>query len=1074
MNPQSGNFKVYNQKGKGEGSLSSYAVEALCVDNAGGLWVGTYSGGLDYYNKQSNSFRFVDTRLSEHVLGITGPMQQGKDGIWIGTEANGIMHYNPATNAFQYYPCVQTTKPEGYPDNNVKSLLLDNNILHVGVFRGKMYDFDTNLHQYIKVYDNPGGGAIYEIKRDQYGKLLLGTYSAKGFGMLENDHIMTHDLVLDKGGAFNVPQITSFALTQNKGIYIGTRSNGLYFYNGKNITSYNTTSKSNKISGNKISAVLEDRNQNVWIGTMDGGLNVIEKRTSQFKVFSTKNGLKDNKICSIAQDRKGRIWVVTRRGISEVDLEKGVKKTVDYTSGIKIQEFSQNSILVSNDNTIYVGGDNGFITFNPDSIQPSRFLPPIVINSVAVNNVPLVKDFEDQETLNLKHDENNITITYSALSYTLSKRNKYAYKLEGIDKEWNQVEDIRRVNYANLSPGKYTFRVKGSNSDEVWNEQGTSLIIYIAPPFWWAWWAIIIYLIIILTIVYYIVRYYRVQHDLDHQLALKQQEDELHQARINLFTYLSHELRTPLSLIIGPLEDIMQKSTTPAFLTVPLQRIFENSKRLLLLVNELMDFRKQESGQFHLKAAEGDFVQFAEEIIIAFRELSANRNITLNYKIKPDVENLWFDRNLFEKVLLNLLSNAFKHTPSKGVIELIISNVELDETFKSKLEQPNPNCYLDAQQYLHISISDNGKGIPAKELSRIFDPFYQIPEQNQVNIGGTGIGLSLTKGIVELHHGAIWAESPENTGAIFNILLPYGREHLTEEEVVENYQDAESISPYLHADLLSEKVEVIEVHTGKKNLVLIVEDNAELRQYLKSCLVTHYKVIEAANGKEACEMAMQQMPDIIISDIMMPVMDGLKMCKKIKNDLLTSHIPIILLTARASMLQMKEGLELGADDYITKPFSSNILLLKLKNIMQSRENLKNLYGKRFSLESMGVEVVTADDKFMQKLYKVVENNIENPDLNIDKFCEEINMSSANLYRKIKAVTNLSPLEYVKSVRMQLASKMLKETDLSVTEISEKVGFNSLIHFSATFRKHFGFSPTKYVQNEKKNASDISE
>lgn len=598
------------------------------------------------------------------------------------------------------------------------------------------------------------------------------------------------------------------------------------------------------------------------------------------------------------------------------------------------------------------------------------------------------------------------------------------------------------------------------------------MIINISPPFWWTWWAILFYLTILVFIVYFIIRYYRIKHDLDYQVVLKEKQEELHQAKLNLFTYFSHELRTPLSLILGPLEDILDKSTTPSFLNKPLQLMYQNAKRLLLLVNELMDFRKQETGQFTLKAAAGNFEKFTEEIMLAFSELTLRKEIQLNLTFNTESQPLWYDRSLFEKILLNLLSNAFKYTPDKGKIELNLTSTNLNENLKQNVLKHNSNAYISADRYLLITLSDTGDGIPEKEIENVFNPFYQIYNQHEDTESSSGIGLSLTKGLVELHHGSIWAEFNNATGATFKILLPYGNDHLNPNEIIENYQDSENIDLYLE-DIPKEQANST-APKSKKHTILIVEDNKELRTYIKSCLGNFYKVLEAGNGKEGIEIAINQMPDMIISDIMMPVMDGLQLCKKLKEDINTSHIPIILLTARVTMLQMKEGLELGADDYITKPFSSNILMLKIKNIILSRENLKNLYGKQFSLESMGVEVISADDKFMQKLYKVVEKHIDNPDLNIEKFCDEINMSSANLYRKIKAVTNLSPLEYVKSVRMQLAAKMLMETDLSITEVSEKVGFNSLIHFSSTFRKHFGFSPTKYVNNEKKHLSDNSD
>lgn len=1069
FNPQNETFKVYNQKGSGTGSLSNYAVEALCVDNADGVWVGTYSGGIDYYHNQSNSFRFYDTRLNKQVLGILGPMQESKDGLWIGTEANGIMHFNPTTDVYQYFPCIKTSNPDVFPENNVKSLFAENNKLYVGLFRGKLFEFDTNSRKYIKSYNI--GSAIYAIKRDLKGLFTIGTYASHGLQQFKDGEFIPNDLPLSNGKTFNIAQITCFDCDKNGGIYIGTRSNGLYYYYKRKVIEFNSLVANNKLSGNKISAIYIDKNQNVWVGTADGGLNVIFYKFNLIKTYTVKNGLKDNKVCSITQDHKGRIWVVTRRGISEVDIHLGVKKTLDYTNGIDIQEFSQNSILVTSDNTIYVGGNNGFISFNPDKIKLNKFIPPIVINSVAVNNIPLKVDIENNQSLNLKYNENNITISYSALSYMNSSRNKYAYMLDGVDKNWNQVNDIRTVNYANLRPGIYTFKVKGSNNDDVWNNAGTSMIINISPPFWWTWWAILFYMTLLVFIVYFIVRYYRIKHDLGHQLVLKEKQEELHQAKLNLFTYFSHELRTPLSLILGPLEDILDKSTTPLFLNKPLRLMYQNAKRLLLLVNELMDFRKQETGQFTLKAAAGNFEKFTEEIMLAFSELALKKEIQLNLTFNTESQPLWYDRSLFEKILLNLLSNAFKYTPDKGKIELNLKSTNLNDNLKQNVLKHNSNAYICADRYLLITLSDSGEGIPESEIENVFNPFYQIYDQHKNTESSSGIGLSLTKGLVELHHGSIWAEN-NPTGATFKILLPYGNGHLNPNEIIENYQDSENIDLYPE-DIPIEQTNLT-AQKSKKYTILIVEDNKELRTYIKTSLGRFYKVLEAGNGKDGVEIAIDQMPDMIISDIMMPVMDGLQLCKKLKEDINTSHIPVILLTARVSMLQMKEGLELGADDYITKPFSSNILLLKIKNVLLSRENLKNLYGKQFSLESMGVEVISADDKFMQKLYKVVEKHIDNPDLNIEKFCDEINMSSANLYRKIKVVTNLSPLEYVKSVRMQLAAKMLMETDLTITEVSEKVGYNSLIHFSSTFRKHFGLSPTKYVNKEKKHLSDNSD
>jgi DNA-binding response OmpR family regulator len=415
---------------------------------------------------------------------------------------------------------------------------------------------------------------------------------------------------------------------------------------------------------------------------------------------------------------------------------------------------------------------------------------------------------------------------------------------------------------------------------------------------------------------------------------------------------------------------------------------------------------------------------------------------------------------------MNLLSNAFKHTPDRGKISLQLSKL-------GKQELPplpahfSDNLYRNANEYLQILVEDNGSGVNPGDLAKIFDPFFQSSKTE----GGTGIGLSLSKGIVELHHGCIWAENVPDGGTRFTILVPAGNEHFSREEIITDYHDSEDVARYKNLNVKEETLESDPSPTKRSDhTILIVEDNDELRRYMKSCLRPYYRVIEAANGKEGKMQAIATMPTLILSDIMMPVMDGLQMCRDLKKDLRTSHIPVILLTARAFVLQMKEGLEFGADDYITKPFNIALLLLKMKNIIASRENLKNLYAKRLSLENMGVEINSSDEKFLQKLNEVVERNITDPTLDIERFCEEIGMSRASLYRKLMATTNMSPSRYIQSVRLHLAAKMLRETDMSISDISDTVGFNSLIHFSATFRKQYGVSPSKFENRDKSSKS----
>ncbi|MFV0470258.1 MAG: response regulator, partial [Dysgonomonas sp.] len=954
-----------------------------------------------------------------------------------------------------------------FKDFNIKCSFIKNDHLYLGVYTGWLYDFDIKTKQYARRFDN-GDGAIYSIIENTQGDFLLGTYSQDGLKILKNNALESYFLPSNSGKPFSVSQISCVLQDEDNSLFIGTRANGLFHYHNGQVDKYGIGEKKYAIKGNKITVLFKDNTGRVWVGTADGGLSVINKKKSTISTLTVNDGLKDNKICGIVQDKNMRIWMATRTGISEIDPSISVIKTYDYSSGIQVFEFSQNSILRASDNTIYVGGDNGFISFNPDELTSNSFIPPIIIDNILINNKPVAFEQSNSIDLNLSYNEANIAIEYSALNYIYPKRNKYAYKLDGVDKDWNYVDNVRKVNYANLQPGEYVFHVIGSNNDDVWNEVGTSVHIRIAPPFWLSVWAYILYFIIAVLVIYGIIHYFKVKNNLNSQMLLKQEQEAFHLARTNLFTNFSHELRTPLSLIISPLEDVMEKGGIPNAIKESLSLIHQNAGKMLQLVNELMDFRKKESGLMTIKVAAGNFGKFTEEIVIAFNELAKSKEIDLIFNNQIEDLDVWYDRFHFEKIFFNLLSNAFKHTSQHDSIEVNLRIATPEEIRELLSDKKHSNLYANAPNYLKIEIEDTGMGINHSEFDKIFAPFYQSIDNKRASLNSSGIGLSLTKGIVEMHHGTIWASNRKNGGAIFHIVIPLGKEHFDASEIIEDYHDSENIKRYtISSQQEIEKEDYkIPAELQKKFTILIVEDNKELRHYIRQHINKYYKVLEAVNGKEGLIAAINHMPDLIISDIMMPEMDGLEMTHQLKEDTRTSHIPIILLTARTSVIQMKEGLEFGADDYITKPFNSSVLLLKIKNIILSRENLKNLYGKGFALENMGVEIITSEDRFMQRLCGVVEKNISEPNLNIERFCTEIGMSRANLYRKIKTATNLSPLEYVKTIRLQVASKMLKETDLSVTEISERVGFNSLINFSASFKKHYGLSPTKYAATNK--------
>lgn len=1064
--PQRGReTESYNQTPQEGGGLSHYAVETVYVDRAGTLWAGTYAGGVNYAHAQNALFNYYDPRRGDHLPGVLSAIvaEPSGDVLWIGSDAGGILRFDVRSGEFAYYPC--TTVPgEMFKDNNVKSLLLDGKTLYVGLYTGLLYTFDTAACRWTGMWRNPDHSAIYSLARTR-DTLLLGTYSAHGLKYLAPGGIEDRDLMSDDGRTVNINQISALCPSDD-GLWIGTRSRGLYRYRPSGELTRYTSDDGNSISGNRITAIFADSRKRILIGTSDGGLNVFDPETERFTIVTHNEGLHDNTVCSAVEDRKGRLWVITRTGISELDASNRVLRTYDHSGGIRVQEFSPASAFVTDDNTVWVGGDSGLVSFNPDNLHVNTYAPPVVITSVAVNNRPLGGGFglsTGRTQLRLKHDENNLTFAFSALNYIYPERNAYSYKLEGADNEWRAVGSVREVNYANLAPGNYLFRVRGSNNDGIWNESDTTLGIEIAPPVWLRWWAITFYLLLLATVGWLIFRYARERRRLRQHVMLKQKHEELYKARIELFTNFAHELRTPLTLILSPLEEMLTPDNPQEATHESLMMMYANAKRMMLLINQLMDLRRKEAGSMTPKVAEGDFAGFAEEIFIAFNHQARNHRIDYRFETSERPLTLWYDRWLFEKVLLNLLSNAFKFTPDGGSIVLraeTATREELPEKARS-----DAGLYPDAALYLRLTLADNGVGMDTRDLERIFDPFYQAQNPDIKSVG-TGIGLSLAKGIVEMHHGVIYAESEKGRGSTFHVIVPCGNAHFHAGEIISDYLDSETLERYTDNIAADETPETPELPAARSEAtVLVVEDNRQLRTYIRRRLSPYWKVIEADNGKSGQLLALEKMPALIISDIMMPVMDGLQMCYNLKHDPRTAHIPVVLLTARQFVLQMKEGLEFGADDYITKPFHMQALILKVRNIIASREKLKDLYGQRLSLENLGVEISGGDDKFLQQLNEAIDHDIADPALNLDALCRRIGLSRASLYRKLMSATGLSPARYIQSVRLNLAARMLRETQMSVSEIATASGFNSLIHFSASFRKQYGVPPSRYAAGQ---------
>ncbi len=1083
LDPKTGNVEYYNVSDSERGNLTHFSVYSILYDKTNTLWVGTYSGGIDYYNRYGNRFKSYFPMINRKVTrSIYSHILEYNSYLYIATEGDGLLEYDLQKETYKFY---NLTSEYGisYDKNIIKSLCLDGDVIYCGTSTGSIYSFDAKTKSFSLYYRESRkkmkSNVIYEIKKDKNdGSLIVASVGGSGFiKVFPNGRIQSDFPVVGKED-FVFRSALCFLEIEKNVFLVGTRYDGLYRYDYENhfLTNYKKThgKPDTDVLDKQINQIYKDSYGRIWLATFGGGLIHFDPQKEIFTTYGVDEGLLDNNVCMILETPDKHFWITTSSGISDFDPRTKIFKNYTHSDGININEFTPQSGLLSKNGQIYFCGDNGFVSFDPAKVSPNPFIPPIVISNFYINNLKIVPGGKDgilkgcissENEVVLKYDQSNIAIEYAALSYVSPYKNQYAYKLENFDKEWNEVKNRRIAYYTNIPVGTYTFRVIGSNNDGIWNDVGASIKIVILPPFWKTWWAYCLYFIIIFLVLCFVYYYFREKQNLQNDIQIKKMEakaqQEFHEERNKLFTNFSHELRSPLTLILSPLEEMADVSELPVKWKNRLEIMRSNARRLLRLVNNLMDFTKKESGTMRLKAAEGNIVRFSEEMYLLFTELAISRNITFRFNPSRRDIAIWFDRDLMEKVFYNFLSNAFKNTPNGGNVEIRLSVKTVSELRKMNSERVRR--LPENISFLLIEVQDSGVGIPSGELMKIFAPFYQV-SQNEHAGSGTGLGLSLSKSIIEMHHGVVWAENVNPSGALFRCVLPTGKELFKEEEICENYRSSEDVS---HYTVEIPREELMVSHSKKKKYtILVVEDNNDVRHYMVSHLIELYNVIACSNAMEGIEKAIHFLPDLILSDLMMSQMDGLEMCHKLKADMRTSHIPIIMITARTTAKDIQVGYESGVDDYITKPFNTQVLLSRIDNLLQSREKLKDIYGKRFSLKSFGVETNSLDEKFMQKLYEIMYENFSNPDLNLDSFCKEIGMSRSNLYRKIKQITNLSPNEFVRNFRLEMAAKLLKESKMSVSEVYVAVGFNSHAYFSNCFKALYGMSPSDYaIQNE---------
>jgi signal transduction histidine kinase/ligand-binding sensor domain-containing protein/DNA-binding response OmpR family regulator len=1063
-------------------SLSHNTITTLCRDASGGIWVGTYKGGVDYYHPNGLQFGLYKKNPFDNstfpAKDVSCFAEDKEGNLWIGTNENGLIYFDRKNNTFK--PFTHNPNNANSLSNNViVSLLYDSkNRLWIGTYQGGLNMYDgRNFTHYKTDSNNPesiSSNNVWHITEDSKNRLWIGTLD-KGLDLF--DPIQGRFTHYKEGQLNSVRSnyIQTIYETNNKQIWVGT-SNGIDIFepsSGRFSCISCSETDGLKLQNYTVTCIVEDKRGWMWIGSKNG-IHCYDPLTKTQQVFKMSDGLSDNVITSVQIDNLGSIWAANRKGLTNIvpsgstALEKTKFTFINYYTrdGLQGNEFNLSSGFKTRSGELVFGGMNGFNIFDPCKISNGGkaydvFFTDFKIENNSVfpnqtigNRIVLKHAISSTKQITLSYDQTNFSIHFSSFNYIHPEKIRYRYKLDGVNPDWIYTDATNRVAvYTNLDPGKYIFKVTASNDNGEWTGEVATINITIVPPFYATKWAYAVYFLILLSLILMLLKaaslkqkwkFQRMQEKLEHKRLL-----ELEAMKTKFFTNVSHEFRTPLTLILTPLEKLIGNSPNNEH-KLHLEIIKRNALRLQNLVNQLLDFRKLEQIKPSLNLWRGDIVAFLRETSGSFIDLSEAKVIKLSFE--SDVESYFvaFDRYKIEKILFNLLSNAFKFTPTNGKVSVHIS-------MGNNGNITNPK-YFDGREYLEIKVADSGVGIPSDQLNKVFDRFFQsdntIDEHNQ----GSGIGLSIAKEFVMLHHGTIQAESTQGVGTTFIVRIPFSKDDtpaLNETPISVNDEELEVDETAMRQDT-----------TPSRPTILIVEDNKDLRLYLRSNFEKHYHIYEANDGQEGWQKCVELQPTLVVSDIMMPVMDGIELCRKIKNEGTTSHIPIILLTAKASLEHELEGLGAGADEYMSKPFSIEMLELKVKKLIENRKALQQKIQQKFEIAPGEIGITSLDEKFIQKTIKLVEEHMADPEFSVEELSQALAMSRSHLYNKLMALTGKSPIEFIRIMRLKRAAQLLEKSQQSVSTIAYEVGFNSTKYFAKYFREEFNVSPSEYAKKAK--------
>ena len=1063
LNPSAGYFRYYRHIPGDRNSLSHPSVRGIFEDDEGILWVGGY-GGLNRIDRRTGRFRhYRRTNATNHQLdsdviySILGDPDDNRL-LWIGTEGNGLYRFNKITGKARH-------------------------------FRKELPSTAMTPHQSIS------GNYVFDLFLDSRGDLWIATNN--GLNRLDRGTGVFTWYRHVPGDPRSISSNAVRVITEDRDgyLWVGTETNGLNRLDratGQFTRLNHDPDDFQSLSNNRVKCIYEDHLGRLWIGTNGGGLNRLvpdagKQSMPRFKHYTQKDGLPNDVVYGILEDDEGHLWLSTNRGLSHFDPEREVFRNYDVHDGLQSNEFNTASYFRSRSGEMFFGGINGLTAFFPWEIKQSSYIPPVVITDFRISNQPVTiglsadgrqilrKHISAAKQIFLSYKDYLISFEFAALSYAAPEKNRYAYKMEGFDDDWLYTDANKRfATYTNLPPGNYVFKVKGTNNDGTWNETGASVRLVITPPPWKAWWAYLLYIGLIGGSLYAVVRFQTRHERLKHQLQIEHMEaeklQELDRMKSHFFANLSHEFRTPLTLIRGPVEDVYHQryGEVSGKARKQLGGALRQVDRLRKLIDELLDLARLEKEKLKLQACRGELNRFLRRIVDSFMATSRSRNIRLEFQTDTQDIYLFFDREKLENVMNNLISNALKFTPDGGRITVSVKD--------ATQEDKDRGC----STFVTIRVSDSGMGIAQKHLKHVFERFYQVDDSSTRIYEGTGIGLAIVKEFVDLHGGEVTVESKVGVGTTFTVLLPKGSDHLSPHELLatEVPGTPEPPSKTTHAE--SEKGDTSTTGSSFNNVpghkdtsvVLVVEDNVDMRAYLKEHLVSSYRVVEAGDGVAGLEAARKVLPDLVISDIMMPRMDGIDLCRALRQDDVLRNVPVILLTARAGEEDRLAGLEISADDYITKPFSPTELTLKIRNLIDIRRKLWQEFNRKtLALRSDEIPLDSVDKTFMDRVRTVVEEHLADKKFNVESLAQKVFLSRRQLERKLKDITGLTPADYIRQVRLVRAKQLLDKHAVStVAETAYAVGFSKVEYFSLLFRATFGQSPGELIKNPERSTA----